>query len=784
MTMENDVSKPRAVAEDNRYVGARVPRLEDDRLLRGNGAFADDVDLHGQVWVRIVRAVVAHARVLGVDADAARRHPGVRLVLTGSDVAHLGLVPLEQIGYHEQFEGLDDYGHPVLASGKVNYVGQPVAAVLADDPYVAEDAADLVIVDYDPLPVVLDPREALEPGAPSLLPGRSNQGASFVREYGEVDAAFTAAAHVISTEARVGRHSGVPMETRACIADYEPGHDTISLRGPVHAHDNQIIIAQMLGMPLSSVRMRHCDLGGSFGPRGGVFPEYVLVAYAARLLQRPVKWVEDRAEHLVAMSHAREQIHRIEGAFDAEGTLLALRDEIWHNKGGYFRQAAPLVSDITVGMVPGPYRVPAYRGICRAVITNKTPLGAYRAPGRYEGTFARERLLDLAADEIGISPLEIRRRNLLTRTDLPWEPGLEMVGEQFRFDSGDILEHVDRALAETNFQAWEEEAAQLRAEGRLVGTGLAVLMDKAGLGLYETGAVEVDGTGRVRVLTGGSSVGQGIETVLAQVVADVLTIRPQDIHVVHGDTDLVPDGVGSWSSRSTVLAGGAAMNAALKTVEKAKRIAAQLMEVAPDDLQLSDGHVSVVGAPERSMSLAAIAAAWDRWAARLAGDEPGLGAQDVYFEHHMNYPYGVTAVQIELDPQTGGHTLRRFFTSCEAGRAINPTTTEGQVIGAAAQGIGGALFEEFTYDKDGQPQATSFIDYLLPTATEVPEIELWISEDAPTPDNPLGAKGIGEVGLIAVGAAVAAGVDNAIGRAGAVCEVPLSPQRLRALVSI
>lgn len=768
--------------QDPKSVGTRVLRVEDDRLLRGAGQFADDVDLRGQLWMRVVRSSVAHGRIVSIDIRAAQSLPGVHAVFIGEDLEDLSTIPLEQIGYHDVFPDLDEYGHPVLATDKVNYVGQPVAAVFAEDQYVAEDGAELVLIEYEPLPVILDPRIALEEDAPQLVDGHSNEAASFERAYGDLDQAFADADYVIETEFRVGRHSGVSMEGRSTIADYDSGHDRLTVWGPVHTHDNRDILAAMLEMPLTSIRMRQCDIGGNFGSRGGVFPEGVLVPFAARKLERPIKWVEDRTENLVGSGHAREQIHKLQGAFTADGVLLGLRDEIWHNKGGYLRQAAPLLTDITVGMVCGPYRVPAYCGICRAVLTNKTPLSAYRAPGRYECTVARERLLDLAADRVGIDPVEIRRRNLLTETDLPWKPGMEMVGEEFLFDSGDVLKHFNRALDEADYTSWQSEAEELRSQGRAVGTGIGVLMDKAGLGLYETSEVEVDSTGRVRVLTGGSSVGQGIETVLAQIVADELTVSPHDIQVFHGDTDLIPDGVGSWSSRSTVIAGGAARNAARKVVEKAKRIAGRLMEVDFDDLVLKNGQIRVAGAPNRSMSLGEIAAAWDGWTARLAGDEPGLGAKDIYRETHMNYPYGVTAVQIEIDSKTGTHQLRRFFTSCEAGRVINPQTTAGQVIGAAAQGIGGALFEEFTYDEYGQPLATSFIEYLIPTANEVPPMDLYVSEDAPTPDNPFGAKGIGEVGLIAVGAAVAGAVADAVGDAHAVNSLPLSPAILHQLV--
>lgn len=744
--------------------------------MRGQGIFVDDVDLVGALSMRVIRATSAHATITAIDTDAARALPGVRLVLTGEDVRHLGLIPIEEIGYHEMFPHIDEFGHPLLAVDKVLYVGQPVAVVIAEDPYLAEDAAELVSVDYEELPVLLNPVEAADSNT-ALHPG-GNEPARFLKEYGDVDAAFAQASHVVSGEFVIGRHSGIPMETRGCVVEPIPARKELWMWGPVHVHDSRRVMAKVLGMPQSSMRMRHTDVGGNFGVRGGAFPEYILVAHAAQLLGRPVKWIEDRVEHMVGIAHAREQVHRISGAFDADGRILALRDEIWHNHGAFMRQAEPLVSDITAGMIVGPYRIPAFSADLHAVLTNKTPLAAYRAPGRFEGTFARERLFDLAAQEIGIDPVDIRLRNLLTADDLPWEPGFDIAFEPYSFNSGDVLDHVQKALAAADFDAWRAEAAELRAQGRLVGNGVGLLMDKAGLGLYETGAVEVDETGRVRVLTGASSVGQGVETILAQIVADQLSIDPEIIDVLHGDTDLVPDGVGSWSSRSTVLAGGAARVAAIKTREKALELASEMLEVDVTDLELRDGNVQVLGTPGTSISLAEIARRWDPYTARLAGKEPGLGADAVYLDDHMNYPYGITLIQMEVDPATGAHTIRRFFVSTEAGKVINQLTTEGQIVGAAAQGIGGALFEEFLYDEAGQPLSTSFMDYLLPSSGDVPRIEYFITEDAPTPNNPFGAKGLGEVGLIAVGAAVAGAIDEALGGQFRVRRVPVHPQAL------
>lgn len=759
-----------------RYVGQPVRRREDARLLRGDARFVDDVDIHGQLYMSVVRSSEAHARVVSVDASAARRSPGVRLVITADDID--AEVPLEQIGYHEVYPQIDDYLHPVFAADRVRYVGQPVAAVIADTPYLAEDAAGLVEVTYDLLPPVLDPQYALTDEAEPLFEGQSNEAVRIVKAYGDVASAFKKAAHVVEGRYVVGRHSGVPMETRGCIAEPDRGRKQLFMWGPVHTHDCQRLIAQVLELPLADLRMKHVDIGGNFGVKGGVFPEYVMVGWAAMRLGRPVKWTEDRLEHMVANAHAREQVHEMAAAFDANGVLLALKDEIWHNHGAFIRQAEPLVSDITVGMVPGPYRVPAYDGLLHVVVSNKTPLSAYRAPGRYEGTFARERLLDLAAEQIGISQVEIRRRNLLTEADLPFVPGMDICFEPYHFDSGDVVDHLDKALESAGFDEWQREAAELRAQGRLVGNGIGMLMDKAGLGLYETSAIDVDASGRIRVRTGASSVGQGIETVLAQIVAEELQVDPELIDVIHGDTELVPEGVGSWSSRSTVLAGGAARQAALDTLAKAKRLASEMLEANVDDLILIDGRIVVSGLEQEGLSLGQIAERWDGWSARLANDEPGLGAQAVYLDEHMNYPYGVTLVQIEIDPATGGHTLRRFLTSTEAGRAINPMTTRGQVIGAAAQGIGGALYEEFLYDESGQPLATSFMDYLLPTSLDVPDVDFFMTEDAPTPNNPFGAKGLGEVGLIAVGAAVAGAIDDAFGEGVRTIKVPVPPETL------
>jgi 6-hydroxypseudooxynicotine dehydrogenase subunit gamma len=771
-----DVTEPVVATRRQRWIGEPIRRREDTKLLAGKAWFSADIDLPHQLHLRVVRSTRAHAQIVNIDIDEARRQPGVKMVLTGEDLASLGTIPLEEAGYHEIYPDIEKYTHPALAIERVLYVGQPVAAVFAETPYEAEDAAELVSVDYEDFPVVLDPVVALETDV-SLFPGRSNEVCRIEKNYGDTDAAFAKAAQVVVHEYRTGRHSGVPMETRNIVVQPDTARDVLFIWGVVHVHGCRKILARVLGMPESSVRVRHSEIGGNFGVKGDVFPEYVVAAWAARKLGRPVKWVEDRSEHMVATSHAREQVHRLELALDQNGLILGLRDEIFHNHGAYFRQTEPLVSDITSVITVGPYRIPTYSATLHAVVTNKTPVAAYRAPGRFESTFARERIFDLAAEQFGLTRTEFRRRNLLTDSDLPWCPGIEMVHEPYHFVSGDPAEHMDKALAHVDWPSWLSDAEDARAQGKWVGVGMGVLMDKAGLGLYETGGVEVTETGRVRVLTGASSVGQGIETVLAQIVGEELQVNPELIDVEHSDTDVVTDGVGSWSSRSTVLAGGAAQQAAAAVVAKAKRLTSALFEVSESELELVAGAVFHPKS-DRRISLFEIAGLRDSYTARLEEDEPGLSAKAVYCNNEMNYPYGVTLVQMEVDPTTGGHSFLRFCTTTEAGRTINPMTTRGQIIGAAVQGIGGALYEEFTYDDRGTPTATSFMDYLLPAAQEMPDVDIFVTEDAPSPDNPLRAKGLGEVGMIAVGAAVAAALDDAIGDGLHFDRLPITPQMI------
>ena len=764
------------------YVGSRVPRLEDPRLLAGAGGFADDEDRPGQLWLRVVRSPVAHAELRGIDAAAALALHGVRAVLTAADID----LPPIPVRVSPDPGALLPYLQPVLAQGRVRYVGEPVAAVVADDPYLAEDGADLVAVDYAELAPVRDARAACGPGAAPLFESQPNEVAVVTASFGDAAATFQNAAHVVELDVAIGRQTAVPIEPRSLLAVWDEAGQVLEVWGATKVpHFNRRVLAGFLGVPPAQVRMHRCDAGGGFGVRGELYPEDVLVAYLARLLGRPVKWTEDRAEHLVAVNHSRDQVHRIAGAFDADGRLLAIRDEIWHDNGAYIRTHGLTVPELTVNMLPGPYRMLGFAATAHVAVTNKTPCGTYRAPGRYEGTFARERMLDAAAAKLGIDPVELRRRNLLGPAELPCDRSIRALGTDVVLDEGDYPGLLDRAVAESGYETWVREAGAHRHAGRLVGNGAAVFLEKSGLGPYEVAEVRVEESGGIQVMVGGASLGQGIETVFAQIAADVLGVCPDEVRVVAGDTGLLGDGVGSWASRSTVVGGSAVRRAAEATATLAREAAAVLLGADPADLCLAGGRVrsAADGRSARSVSLGEIAAAL---AGRPAGLDlpPGpLGARREFTVDHMTYPYGVHLAQVEIDPGTGGVTVLRYFVAYEVGRAINPATVEGQLVGGALQGIGGALFEELAYSPEGQPLSASLIDYLLPSAGEAPEVATLVTEDHPSTSNPLGAKGAGEGGIAAAGAAIASAVGDALGAPRAPVRLPLTPERVCELIA-
>jgi carbon-monoxide dehydrogenase large subunit/6-hydroxypseudooxynicotine dehydrogenase subunit gamma len=744
--------------------------------VTGRGRFAADVGFPHMLHMRVVRSGYAHGRITSIDSSEALALPGVVAVWTSADVADIPPIDFRLT----RIEGLAPYRQPILAKERVRYVGEPVAAVFAADPYVAEDAADLVGVEIAELPVILD--AAAAPG--EFEDGRSTEPAVVEKSYGDFAAAFRDAHAVVDLDLSVGRHSGVPLETRGAVARYDTGRDVLELHGAAKVpHWNRDNIARMLARDPSTVHLYEGHVGGGFGIRGELYPEDVLVCVAALRLGRPVKWIEDRREHLIAANHSRQQRHKVRAAVDADGRILAIDDEFFHDQGGYVRTHAATVPDLAAGMLPGPYRVGAYRARGHVRLTNKTPGGTYRAPGRFESTFVRERLMDAIAARVGIDRVEVRRRNLIAKAEMPYARPLATLGTEIVLDSGDYAGLLDQSLAAIKWSELTGELARRRAGGELVGAGLGIFVEKSGLGPFDGVRMSVDAAGLVEVVTGAASIGQGVETVVAQICADALGVDYRRVRVVHGRTDRIAFGQGAFASRVTVMTGEATRLAAVEVRAKAIEVAAELLQQPADALDIVDGKVVRKGtAAGPSMTLGEIAKALEP-ASKLRGTRaPGLSAEGWFYTDHMNYPYGVHVAVVRVDRETGGVTIERYLMAYDIGRAVNPMLVEGQLAGGFAQGIGGALLEEFLYDERGEPLSVNFADYLMPTAREVPAFDVLITEDAPSPLNPLGLKGAGEGGINPVGAAIASAIDDAIGFPGAITRLPVTPQRLREIL--
>lgn len=759
--------------------GTPLKRKEDPRLLRGEGRYIADLKMHAMTHAAVLRSQHAHAAIRRIDLDQARSDPRVLDVIIGDDVADL-----PHILCIDAEETTRPFTQPLLAVGKVRYVGEPIAMVVVDgDRYDAEDVLALIDVDYEPLPVVTDPEAAMDDAAPLL---HSETNVCDVLEYATGDTqAIDRAPHRLRCRFTAQRHAGTPLETRGCIAEYDARRDQVTLWTSTQTpHGVKRGLAYHLGLPESSIRVVAPDVGGGFGSKLQIYPEEVLVTLLSRRGRRPIKWIEDRWEHFVGTTHGRDQFHDIEVGYDDEGKLVGVRDHAVTDTGAYLARLTLVEPFIGVAMLRGPYRIPNFEARSTIVVTNKTPMNPFRGVGHIQAAQAMDGMLDQIARERGLDPAEVRRRNMLTPEELPLDIGVgNVLAGPVVYDSGDYPEALRRALQLSGYDEFRAEQAEARGQGRYLGIGIACYVEETALGPYETGTVRVEPSGQVVVLTGACSSGQGHETVLSQIAADELGVSPEDVVVVHGDTDAVRDGVGTYASRSGPIAGTAVRQAGMAARRKVLKVAEQLLEASADDLELRDGVVSVAGSPERKVSLAQVAQAVAPGKALPPGiDSYGIDETDVFHPPANAFPYGVHVATVEVDIETGVVTPLRLAVVSDAGRLINPLIVDGQYQGGIALGIGGALLEEIVYTDDGQPSNPNFMDYLLPSIDSMPEVLLGHMH-TPTPHNPDGMKGCGEGGAIGPPAAIANAVSDALSPFGiVVTRTPVTPQRVFSLL--
>ena len=760
------------------YIGAPLRRREDIRFVTGQGQYLDDVRLPNMLHAAILRSPHAHARVRGIDATAALSLDGVTAVFTHADMAEL-MKPIPMRVF--PLPGLDNYLQTPLSADTVRHAGEAVAVVVAESRYLAEDALDVIEVDYEQLPAVANVSDALTDAVVVHPANGTNLAGSAEINVGDVDTAFAGADYVRKEEFHTNRHTANPMETRGLVASYDDdGH--LRVWGPTKvSHTNRAILARHLEIEEERIHFIEPDVGGGFGVRGEFYAEDFLIPFASFRLGRPVKWVEDRVEHLTSANHSREVLCQVELAASNDGTLLGLRATVYGDMGAYVRTHGSVVPALTAVMMTGPYRILNFHASVNCVMTNKMGAGTYRAPGFFEGTFIRERMLDLAAADLNIDPAELRRRNMIEASEMPYTVGVTRLdGRNTVYDSGDYPSAFSRTLEEIGYH---ELASRQNPDeqGRYHGVGIASYVEPTGFGPFEGARVLVTETGGVEVYLGITTMGQGHETVLAQICADSLSVPFEDVTIFHGSTDYIPASIGTFGSRASVMAGSAIHLSCQTLRARILSLAASYMDTQPEALDLRHGVVGVKDAPDeaRSLTLQQVAALAESQR-QFDDPETALDATEYFRIEEWTYSYGSHAAHVAVDVETGKMEVLRYVVVEDVGRCINPLTMHGQSVGGAAQGIGGAMLEELVYDAGGQLLSGSLMDYLLPTSQDIPNIETVITEDAPSPLNPLGVKGAGEGAILATGAALGNAVANALSSFGVqVNTMPLSPDNIR-----
>jgi carbon-monoxide dehydrogenase large subunit len=760
-------------------VGARVKRREDPRLVCGLAHYVDDISLPGTLHAAILRSPYAHARIKAIQTEAALRHPGVVAVVTGSDIRdQVGLVPVAS-----ENPSLRIPKHYVLAVEKVCFLGEGVAAVVAEDRYAARDALELIQVDYEPLPVVSDAEKALAPGAVVIhSEWPDNVAFRWALKQGDLAKAFKEAHKVVKQRLVHQRLAPIALEPRGVLARYLPGERELTVWSSTQIpHLLKTQLSLMLRLPENRVRVVAPEVGGGFGSKLNVYAEEGLIGHLALKLSRPVKWIEGRRENIQATIHGRGQVGEAEVAVKKDGTILGLNYRVIADIGAYHQLLTPGIPPLTGLMLSGAYKIPAIAIEVTGVFTNKMATDAYRGAGRPEATYVVERMVDRVALELGMDPVAIRRKNFPKPKEFPFKTATGLF-----YDSGNYQGALAKALRLAGYEKLRREQKRLRGQGRYLGIGVSTYVEICAMGPsaampaggWESGTVRMEPTGKVTVLTGASPHGQGQETSFAQIVADELGVDLDDITVLHGDTAIVPSGIGTFGSRATAVGGTAVLQAAQKVKEKAREIAAHILEADPEDVVFSAGRFSVKGVPKKAVTIQQIALE-AHVAKRLPKKmEPGLSAASIFEPANFTFPFGTHICVVEVDPKAGAVEIERYIAVDDCGKVINPLLVDGQIQGGIAQGVGQALFEEVVYDENGQLLTGSLMDYALPKAGDLPRFDLARTE-TPTPVNPLGVKGVGEAGTIGSTPAIVNAVVDALAPFGvAHIDMPLKPEKI------
>ncbi|HTJ99464.1 MAG TPA: xanthine dehydrogenase family protein molybdopterin-binding subunit [Bordetella sp.] len=762
-------------------IGQRVRRIEDTPLLRGRGQYVADVSLPDTLHVAFVRSPHAHAEIRGVDTASALAREGVVAVVTAREMEQYLTRLRMPLGFPTAALP-PDITPFVLTPHEVCFVGEAVAMVIATSRYAAEDGAGEVYVDYEPLPALSDCRDADKPESPPVRrESPDNVLTRFTVAYGDCDQAFAQAAHVFKESLHQHRGGAHPMEGRGLVAEFDPVRDTLTVWSSTQmSHELQFTLADMLGMAETRIRVIAPDVGGGFGAKFLIYPEEIAVAAVAMQMRRPIKWIEDRAEHFVSSIQERDQYWDVEIAVDAQAKVLGIRGRMVHDQGAYTPQGINCPYNAVTG-VTGPYIVPNYAIDAVVAQTNKVYTIPVRGAGYPEGAFVMERLLDSVARGMSLDRAEVRRRNLVPVDKLPYVKPLKIrSGKAITLDSGDYLKSQETVLQAIDYAGFRQRQAAARAEGRYIGIGLAHAVKGTGRGPFESGSVKISSTGRISVATGAMHMGQGMRTAMAQIVADVLGVEIDHVQVISGDTSFISMGIGGFASRQTVTAGSSILLAARQVQAKARKVAAALLSVDESVLTMQGGRVYLSDQPEKGVTLAQVARAlrgipgYDL----PAGAGAGLEATVYWEPDAMTYANAFHACEVEVDIDTGGVAITRYVGLHDCGKLINPLIVEGQIHGGIVHGIGNALFEFMRYDENAQPLTTTFAEYLLPTSTEIPHLELLFTESA-TDANPLGVKGVGEVGTIPVTSAIASAIDDALADFGVhIAAIPVDPVAL------